>query len=1079
MPTLNSIPEKSILGINYNGAHDSAIAIVSPEGVPVFASSLERVTREKQDGRPPTDLLDGLPWDKINKIAISTDKEPWEPEHHHSKLHPVPLGLKRDGLLSHGPQFLEFVDSLPGEKIFVCHQLSHASSAFWPSGFEESLILTYDGGMHNSPWFGGMYKASRDKGIESLDKFFIGSYAKITSLYSIVTALLGFTPNKHEGKITGLAAFGEPTDRCRKILNTLLSTEDYYRMEEVVEWYSMYSKVDPPVLTTDSERCKKLFKRFEGISREEIAATLQAIAEEHIEKILLNADNQGWKSGSICLAGGLFANVKINQRVKELGFNNIFIAPPMTDDGTALGAALHVASSNETFNPPNLKNIFLGHSFDENEIKKALNEHSLVYEKHDNAAQFVAKQLSAGKSVGIFQGAMEFGPRALCNRSILCNAKDKSVNETLNAKLGRTEFMPFAPVTRVEDADDCYLNMQGAKNAAEFMTITFNCTDKMASNSPAVVHIDGTARPQLIYREKHPFIHDVLTHYKNATGIPSLVNTSFNVHEEPIVRTPQDAIRGFLKTGLDYLYLEGGYIVNFLKNKDRALLLLTEELKRPFKRDKNPALVMELFIRKNEMQKLLEEKEAVIQQQAHDLSILERELQTIRAIFSKFGLQFLWKVLQKIREALSSLKMTVVYMLKEVLDYLERKGHSSDKAITTYTSVPGPKKLNTGRPNLKLSIVTPSYNHGKYIGTTIKSVLANQYHNVEHIVVDGASTDNTVDVVNRYKDKLAKFICEEDNGQTDAINKGFRHATGDIYAYINSDDYYLPGAFEKVLQVFADHPDVDIVYGHCIFVYEDGRFMRYFTEIEPFDEYRLTTCTDFIMQPATFFRKDAYEKIGGFDDSLSYGFDWDAWCKMAKAGMKFMLIEEPLAVNRVHAETKTNSGEWDRLKEIYHIVMRHKQGFIPHAIFNYTLTEVHQMRKKWYRPIAKYLLKLACYKQSFYNIQHTSKKVLYGVYPGSSFVASHVTYYLPWYGGAAKKLSFTVCIPWIEIGKQTMQIKLNGKIVGEKCFCAIGRKIEVVLDCREKDLNAYVLELNFSTVYRKRYGAIVSDVRII
>ncbi len=559
-----------ILGINYSGVHDSAIALLGSSGETLFACALERLSRVKQDGRPPDMLLKDLPWDRIEATAISTHEFPWSPADPRSVLHPTPLVEPRTDFLAHENSFYDYIGGLPGAKRFICHHLSHAASAFWASGFDEGLCLVYDGGMFNSPWFGGLYRASRSNGIEALDRFAASHYAKITSLYSIITALLGFKPNKHEGKITGLAAYGTPDDGIREILNDLF-TADYPKMERVAEWLHAYSVTDPPVLAVDRIRCAELAARFRGLTRENIAATLQQMAEDHVIRILSRARELGWRSETICLAGGLFANVKINQRVREFGLRQVFIAPPMTDDGTALGAALVLASERAGFSARAAGSMFLGPCYDDREIVRALNEFSLNWRKIDDPAGYLAERLSEGAVVGIFQGRMEFGPRALGNRSILSQASDPEINVRLNGRLRRTEFMPFAPVTRMADAAECYISLNGAEHAAEFMTMTFRCTNKMQQQSPAVVHVDGTARPQLVRREIHPLIHEILDAYQRRTGIPSLINTSFNVHEEPIVCSPSDAIRGFLETGIDILYLEGGFLVEFEKNLPAAL----------------------------------------------------------------------------------------------------------------------------------------------------------------------------------------------------------------------------------------------------------------------------------------------------------------------------------------------------------------------------------------------------------------------------------------------------------------------------------------------------------------------------
>jgi carbamoyltransferase len=574
-----SIPNNSILGINYSGMHDSAISIVSPTGEVIFASSLERVTRVKQDGRPPHKLLELIDFSKISKIGVSTDKELDISIDKESEIHPLRLPFSNNSksdYLIHGKPFYDFFSKFEIPVHFVCHQLSHAASAFWMSGLKEATCFTYDGGMNNSVWFGGMYSASMDNGIQVLDRFSITKYAKITTLYSVITGLLGFTPNKHEGKITGLAAYGKLNEKCESVMKKMLA-ENYKKIEGLGEWLFSYSEEKAPAYFVDPERRKEILSLFDGISKEDIAYNLQRITENHVIEILANAKKKNFLSKSICLAGGLFANVKINQRVKEFGFENIFVVPPMTDDGAGLGAALHLASQNKEFKPQKIKSMFLGFDFSKSEIEESLKQNGIVFEKIENPVPKIIDELVKGSIIGIFQGKMEFGPRSLGNRTIIGQANRKEINTELNHKLKRTEFMPFAPITRLEDAKNCYLDFAGAEFTAEFMTITFQCTKEMIEKSPAVVHIDDTARPEFITKESNSFLYEILSAYKEKTGIASLINTSFNIHEEPIVCSPDDAIEGFLESGLDYLYLEGGYLVSFEANIKNALHLLQEK----------------------------------------------------------------------------------------------------------------------------------------------------------------------------------------------------------------------------------------------------------------------------------------------------------------------------------------------------------------------------------------------------------------------------------------------------------------------------------------------------------------------
>jgi carbamoyltransferase len=223
----------------------------------------------------------------------------------------------------------------------------------------------------------------------------------------------------------------------------------------------------------------------------------------------------------------------------------------MGDGGCGTGAALYHSQTEER--KPTISNAYFGPDFSDDEIAKELKEAGLEFTKPDHLAKEVAELIHSGKVVARFDGRMEYGPRALGNRSIMYHAREPEVNQWLNKRLGRTEFMPFAPVTLYEAREKYFFNIKGAEHTAEFMTVTFDCTDQMKKDCPAAVHIDGTARPQLIRREVNPGYYDILKEYEKISGISSLINTSFNMHEEPIVCTPFDGIRAFLQGNLDYL----------------------------------------------------------------------------------------------------------------------------------------------------------------------------------------------------------------------------------------------------------------------------------------------------------------------------------------------------------------------------------------------------------------------------------------------------------------------------------------------------------------------------------------------
>ena len=297
-------------------------------------------------------------------------------------------------------------------------------------------------------------------------------------------------------------------------------------------------------------------------NKADLAASMQYVLEEVGGEYIRHWVAQSG-CGDLAFAGGFFANVKFNQVVHQLdNVNSIFIHPGMGDEGLAVGAALGYMATHAPIPEPPIKltDVYFGPGYNNTEIEQAIGQAGVQGEYCDNIERRVAELLAAGYVVARFHGRMEYGPRALGNRTILYQPTDSSVNNWLNQRLKRTEFMPFAPVTLAEYADRCYKNLDGARYPAKFMTITFECTDWMQQNCPAVVHIDGTARPQLIDESTNPSYYKILQEYHAITGLPCLINTSFNMHEEPIVCTPEDAVRGFLNGNLDYL-AAGNYLL--------------------------------------------------------------------------------------------------------------------------------------------------------------------------------------------------------------------------------------------------------------------------------------------------------------------------------------------------------------------------------------------------------------------------------------------------------------------------------------------------------------------------------------
>lgn len=418
------------------------------------------------------------------------------------------------------------------------HHLAHAAGAYWMSGWSEALVVTCDGvGALKS----SIVAVGRGTKLDIVGRTFYPNSPG--EFWEAVTVICGFHHMKHGGKITGLAAHGNAEAPCYDVLRRAIWAEGL----------SIRTRIDPLALS----------KALAGVPREDIAAAAQRRLIEVVVDLMRAALKQtGLRR--VALAGGVFANVRLNQAIAELPeVDEIFICPAMGDEGLGVGAALWTAGTRYGAKPARVPHMYYGPDYSDADMQTALSAHGLTAERFDDGvlAERVAERLAAGRVVALSRGRLELGPRALGHRTILYQTGDASVNDWLNKRLDRTEFMPFAPVTLAEHADQCYAGLDRCRYAAEFMTVTCGCSAGMTRQSPAVVHLDGTARPQLIRREIDPFYYDVVSAYHRRTGIPSLINTSFNMHEEPIVCTPDDAVRAFVRGHLDCLVL-GPFLVD-------------------------------------------------------------------------------------------------------------------------------------------------------------------------------------------------------------------------------------------------------------------------------------------------------------------------------------------------------------------------------------------------------------------------------------------------------------------------------------------------------------------------------------
>jgi carbamoyltransferase len=563
-----------ILGIN--AGHDAGAAIIK-DGKVISAINEERLNRKKMYwGEPYLSInevirIAGIKAEEIDYIAIAGITQGGGVS---KSFKEVSLMKKMADFISLVPFFRthlvkniykivfsklrkeEGINNYLAEKNikapikFIEHHYAHAASAYYCSNFsaqqeKDVMVVTLDSA--GDGLCSTISIIENGKIIRKNESIFFNSPS---SIYSYVTYNLGFKYLHHEGKITGLAAYGDYT-----------KTIDVFR--KIISYDKDKLEFKCKIGSWGRPAAKKLHLLLQGYKREDIAAGVQKMIEEVVSGYINDACIKYGKK-IVCLAGGVFANVKLNQVIFELPVvEDVYIHQNMGDGGTAVGSALACyADLNRGFSPICLKHAYLGSEFNNDEIMKVLQSYSNIkYDYYDNIQKKIAELLAEGKIIARFCGAMEYGPRALGHRSILYKVDDKTINDWLNKKLQRTEFMPFAPIILKSEAYRYFKKFEENKSwAANFMTITYNTTTECDNKAPAITHIDHTARPQLVNKEDNTDSFDILTYYYGITDIPILINTSFNMHEEPIVCTPDDAIRAYQKSGLEILAI-GNYIV--------------------------------------------------------------------------------------------------------------------------------------------------------------------------------------------------------------------------------------------------------------------------------------------------------------------------------------------------------------------------------------------------------------------------------------------------------------------------------------------------------------------------------------
>lgn len=553
--------------------HDSSACLLH-DGKIIAACQEERLSRKKHDSEFPAKSIvsclahAGISVSEIDQVVFY--EKPFlkferlletylafAPRGFRSFQKAIPLWLKeklfQKKLLQEELSELGFSAQQCRNVLFSAHHLSHAASAFYPSPFAEALVLTMDGvgEWDTTTVFHG--SGNQLKKIKELH--FPHS---LGLLYSAFTYYCGFKVNSGEYKLMGLAPYGKP--RFAELIKQHLidmKSDGSFKLD--ITYFDYCTG-----LTMTNNKFDNLFgNNFRQPETElkqvhmDLAASIQLVLEEIVINICRSLAHEH-KVANLCLAGGVALNCVANGKLaKEKIFQNIWVQPAAGDAGGSLGAALachYLHLDKQRLIDPNdsMQGAYLGPSYSAENIKHFLDEQNVVYAKMEDSAlfEFICGQLDQEKVVGWFQGRMEFGPRSLGNRSIIADARPQDMQKKLNLKIKfRESFRPFAPAVLEEDVADWF---KYSDISPYMLFVADVCNQKL----PAITHIDNSARIQTVSASTNPRFHSLIREFKNKTGTPMLINTSFNIRGEPIVCSPEDAYRCFMGTDLDILVLE-------------------------------------------------------------------------------------------------------------------------------------------------------------------------------------------------------------------------------------------------------------------------------------------------------------------------------------------------------------------------------------------------------------------------------------------------------------------------------------------------------------------------------------------
>jgi carbamoyltransferase len=594
-----------LLGLNLS--HDSSAALVDESGIVLAAISEERITRKKNQISFPRHSIAAIASvfdiSQVSTVVVGShsnfkyanmnslhwifekgdfpkfdgifDKFVWPPGYAPSPQLDQgndPKGVLREAWVKEQINAELKPIGILANVIFRNHHDAHVFSGIGSAEYEHGLAFSLDG---EGDGESGLVKKfwTEDGIIRSRDLSRIPNTASLGYLYTAVTNRYNFRPTFHEGKITGLASFGDGG----KALDFLLSKV------HVTNGVPHFDIPSNRVIRLFHELIQRTTKRTDlaysldnladlaakrTTSYPQLAAAVQEVLEISVCKIVQHFIEKT-DEVDLTLSGGVFANVKLNQRITEMKkVQKVSIFPAMGDGGLSIGGTWdYLHSIGKLTNNKKYANMYLDPQLDLGGYdlpfpsSDGLPKLAIEDNTGDSRANKIAQLVSDGQIVGLMYGSMEFGPRALLHRSIIADPRNKEINDTLNRRLRRTEFMPFAPVCKFEDSHTIF-HLENFKDLTSFQYMTMTCGVKEGwiNRIPAVVHVDKTARPQILPPNDSSFASEILTAFKSQTGIPCLINTSFNVHEEPIVRTLDDGIRALQSRAVDWIATESQLI---------------------------------------------------------------------------------------------------------------------------------------------------------------------------------------------------------------------------------------------------------------------------------------------------------------------------------------------------------------------------------------------------------------------------------------------------------------------------------------------------------------------------------------